>query len=86
MDREMKRIYVDYTRLGNPDELTQFAVSLLPRDRRELVPGEKVILECDAVPDYEATFVEFLDEHRGLFSLVPVAGTARPATTSDRSL
>ena len=82
----MKRIYVDYTWLGNPDELTQFEVSLLPRDRKGLAPGCKVILESDGVPDYEATFVEFCDEHRGVFSFVPVVGAAQAGTASDRRL
>lgn len=82
----MKRIYVDYTWLGNPEELTQFELNLLPRDRKELVPGERVILESDGMPDYVATFVELAGEHRGLFSLVPVAGAARPDAASDRQL
>ena len=80
----MKRIYVDYTWLGSPDELTQFEVNLLPRDRKDLIPGAKVILESDGMPDHIATFVELIDQHRGLFSLVPVVTAAVSHAAPDR--
>ena len=80
----MKRIYVDYTWLGKPDDVKQFEARLLPRDREGLVRGATVIIEGDGMDDREATFVEFRSEHVGLFSFVPVAVSASGAAGSDR--
>jgi hypothetical protein len=74
MGSEMKRIYVDYTWLGKPEDVSQFEARLLARDREALVPGATVVIESDGMDDRVATFVELLDEHIGLFSFVPIVG------------
>ena len=80
----MKRIFVDYTRIGHADEVKQFRTRLFGSERDGLVPGTVVIIEGDSVPDREATFVEFIDDQTAIFSFVPVVATASAATLSDR--
>ena len=80
----MKRIFVDYTRIGHADEVKQFRTRLFGSERDGLVPGTVVIIEGDSVPDREATFVEFIDDQTAIFSFVPVVATASAATSSDR--
>jgi hypothetical protein len=80
----MKRIFVDYTRIGHADEVKQFRTRLFGSERDGLVPGIIVIIEGDSVPDREATFVEFIDDQTAIFSFVPVVATASAATLSDR--
>lgn len=84
MGRAMKRIYVDYTWLGKPEDVSQFEARLLARDREGLVPGATVVIESDGMDDRMATFVEFLDEHIGLFSFVPIAGAHAAESGSNR--
>jgi hypothetical protein len=81
---EMKRIYVDYMWLGKPEDVKQFEARLLARDREGLVPGATVIIESDGMDDRDATFVEFLDKHTGLFSFVPTAGANAADASSNR--
>lgn len=80
----MKRIFVDYTRIGHADEVKQFRTRLFGSERDGLVPGTIVIIEGDSVPDREATFVEFIDDQTAIFSFVPVVATASAAKLSDR--
>jgi hypothetical protein len=80
----VKRIFVDYTRIGHADEVKQFRTRLFGSERDGLVPGTVVIIEGDSVPDREATFVEFIDDQTAIFSFVPVVATASAATLSDR--
>ncbi len=80
----MKRIYVDYTWLGKPEDVHQFEARLLARDREGLTPGATVIIEGDGMDDRKATFVEFLDDHIGLFSFVPIAGASAAEASSNR--
>jgi len=80
----MKRIFVDYTRIGHADEVKQFRTRLFGSERDGLVPGTIVIIEGDSVPDREATFVEFIDDQTAIFSFVPVVATASAATLSER--
>ena len=80
----MKRVFVDYTRIGHADEVTQFRTRLFGSERDGLVRGTVVIIEGDSVPDREATFVEFIDDQTAIFSFVPVVATASAATLSDR--
>ena len=80
----MKRIFVDYTRIGHADEVKQFRTRLFGSERDGLVPGTIVIIEGDSVPDREATFVEFIDDQTAIFSFVPVVATTSAATLSDR--
>jgi hypothetical protein len=80
----MKRIFVDYTRIGHVDEVKHFRTRLFGSERDGLVPGTVVIIEGDSVPDREATFVEFIDDQTAIFSFVPVVATASAATLSDR--
>jgi hypothetical protein len=80
----MKRIFVDYTRIGHADEVKQFRTRLFGSERDGLVPGIIVIIEGDSVPDREATFVEFIDDQTAIFSFVPVVASASTATLSNR--
>lgn len=80
----MKRIFVDYTRLGKPEKVTQFRTRLYGRERDGLEPGVPVIAEGDTIPDREAYFVEFLDEHLALFSFEPPASVGSHAAAKER--
>jgi hypothetical protein len=80
----VKKIFVDYTRIGHADEVKQFRTRLFGSERDGLVPGTVVLIEGDSVPDREATFVEFIDDQTAIFSFVPVVATASAATLSDR--
>jgi hypothetical protein len=80
----MKRIFVDYTRIGHADEVKQFRTRLFGSERDGLLPGTVVIIEGDSVPDREAMFVEFIDDQTAILSFVPVVATASAATLSDR--
>lgn len=73
----MKRIFVDYTRIGHADQVKQFRTRLFGSERDGLVPGTIVIIEGDSVPDREATFIEFLDDQTAVFSFVPMAEATR---------
>jgi hypothetical protein len=80
----MKRIFVDYTRIGHADEVKQFRTRLFGSERNGLVPGTVVIIEGDSVPDREATFIEFVDEQMAVFSFVPMVGATRAASNTAR--
>jgi len=80
----MKRIFVDYTRIGHADEVKQFRTRLFGSERDGLAPGTVVTIEGDSVPDREATFVEFLDDQTALFSFVPVVAAASATERSVR--
>jgi hypothetical protein len=80
----MKRIFVDYTRIGHADGVEQFRTRLFGSERDGLVPGTVVVIEGDSVPDREATFVEFVDDQMAIFSFVPVVGAASVASRSGR--
>ncbi|MFP5488198.1 MAG: hypothetical protein ACLGHQ_07830 [Acidimicrobiia bacterium] len=80
----MKRIFVDYTRIGHADQVKQFRTRLFGSERDGLVPGTTVIIEGDSVPDREATFIEFLDDQMAVFSFVPMAGATRGASNTAR--
>ena len=80
----MKRIFVDYTRIGHADEVKQFRTRLFGSERDGLVSGTVVIIEGDSVPDREATFVEFVDDQTAIFTFVPVIGAASATAQSDR--
>jgi hypothetical protein len=80
----MKRVFVDYTRIGHADAVEHFRTRLFGSERDGLVPGTVVMIEGDSVPDREATFVEFIDDQTAMFSFVPVVGPARRAAGSDR--
>lgn len=82
----MKRIFVDYTRIGHADEVKQFRTRLFGSERDGLVPGTVVVIEGDSVRDREATFVEFIDDQMAVFSFVPTVGAASGAARSDRHL
>jgi hypothetical protein len=81
----MKRIFVDYTRIGHADEVKQFRTRLFGSERDGLVPGTVVIIEGDSVPDRDSTFVEFIDDQTAIFSFVPTSGATAAAVSSNRS-
>jgi hypothetical protein len=95
----MKRIFVDYTRIGHVDEVKHFRTRLFGSERDGLVPGTVVIIEGDSVPDREATFVEFIDDQTAIFSFssahassmpvqpcVPRGGSAAGRSTSSHAM
>ena len=75
----MKRIFIDYTWLGKPEKVTQFRTRLYGSERDGLQPGLPVIVEGDSVPDREAYFIEFIDDHLALFSFEPPAAVGGAA-------
>ncbi len=79
----MKRVFVDYTRIGHADTVKRVRTRLFGSERDGLVPGTEVIVEGDSVPDRKAYFVEFLDHQMAVFSFDPPegAGVAAEATT-----
>jgi hypothetical protein len=78
----VKRIFIDYTRIGPAAEVKQFRTRLFGSERDGLVPGTNVIIEGDSVPDREATFIEFVDDQMAVFSFVPLAGPPDPMGTN----
>lgn len=79
----MKRVFVDYTRIGHADQVKRVRTRLFGSERDGLVPGTEVIIEGDSVPDRKAYFVEFLDDQMAVFSFESPesAGIAAGAAT-----